>query len=228
VLSSEQGFPLWLAHGTALRDWALAEQGQGEEGIAQIRQGLADYQATGAEYQRPYWLALLAEASGKVGRAEEGLSALAEALASVNKIGGRCYEAELYRLKGELLLAQGGFSPDYSRTKRESWEVAENNAMRVATLTTRDHRREKEREARTAARELRCLRAGEDELLPADARATARRGRLSMRGAQLRGGQDREPRKCRRQAAEYPRQGKGEGEPDKHATRRLRDQCSHF
>jgi hypothetical protein len=119
-------------------------------------------------------------------------------------------------------------SPDYSRTKRESWEVAENNAMRVVNLTTRDHRREKEREARTAARELRGLRAGEDELLPADARATARRGKLSMRGPQLRGGQDREPRKCRRQEAEYPRQGKGEWEPDKHATRRLRDQRSHF
>ena len=106
ALSTEQGFPYWLAWGTILRGWALAEQGQEEEGIAQIRQGLAAYQATGAELWRPYYLALLAEAYGKVGQAEEGLTALAEALAVVDKTGERCYEAELYRLRGELTLAQ--------------------------------------------------------------------------------------------------------------------------
>ncbi len=53
---------------------------------------------------RPYYLALLAEAYGKGGQAEEGLSALSEALAVVDKTGERYYEAELYRLKGELTL----------------------------------------------------------------------------------------------------------------------------
>ena len=96
--------------GTILRGWALAEQGQGEEGIAQIRQGLAALRATGAEVVRPYFLALLAEAYGKVGQTEEGLSVVAEALALVDKTGERFYEAELYRLKGELTLqAQEGF-----------------------------------------------------------------------------------------------------------------------
>ena len=68
TLSTEQGFPFWLAMGTILQGWALAEQGQGEEGIAQIRQGLAAYRATGAEAVRPYYLALLAEAYGKAGQ----------------------------------------------------------------------------------------------------------------------------------------------------------------
>ena len=95
-----------MALGTILRGWALAEQGQGEEGIAQIRQGLAAYRATGAEVVRPYCLALLAEAYGKVGQVEEGLTVLAEALAVVDKTGERLYEAELYRLKGELTLQQ--------------------------------------------------------------------------------------------------------------------------
>ncbi len=90
--------------GTILQGWALAEQGQGEEGITQMRQGLAAYQATGAEIARPYFLALLAEAYGKVGQVEEGLSVLAEALALVDKTGERFYEAELYRLTGELTL----------------------------------------------------------------------------------------------------------------------------
>jgi predicted ATPase len=74
------------------------------EGIVQIRQGWADLQATGVEVFRPWYLALLAEAYGKTGQGEEGLAALAEALAEVDKTGERWYEAELYRLKGELVL----------------------------------------------------------------------------------------------------------------------------
>jgi predicted ATPase len=74
----------------------------------QVRQGLAAWQATGAGIARTYYLALLAEAHRKAGQIEEGLAALAEALTVVDKSGERFYEAELYRLKGELLLAQEG------------------------------------------------------------------------------------------------------------------------
>jgi predicted ATPase len=104
ALSTEQGFPYWLTFGTILRGWVLAEQGQGEEGIGQIRQGMEAWRATGAELRRPYYLALLAEAYGKVGQAEKGLTALAEALTVADKTGERFYEAELYRLKGQLTL----------------------------------------------------------------------------------------------------------------------------
>jgi DNA-binding winged helix-turn-helix (wHTH) protein/predicted ATPase len=103
-LSVQHEFPFFLAFGTILRGWALAEQGQMEEGIAQIRQGLAAFRATGAELATVRFSALLAEAWGKVGQPEEGLHVLAQALAVVNK-GGECdYEVELYRLKGELTL----------------------------------------------------------------------------------------------------------------------------
>ncbi|MGE0822974.1 MAG: adenylate/guanylate cyclase domain-containing protein [Candidatus Binatia bacterium] len=108
VLSTEQGFPYWLVRGLVLRGWALVEQGQGEEGIAQMRRGLAAMQATGVELFRSYFLALLAEGYGKVGQPEEGLTVLAEALAFVKKAGERVWEAELYRLKGELTLKQFG------------------------------------------------------------------------------------------------------------------------
>jgi len=106
TLSTEQGFPFWVAHGTITRGWALAMQGQGEEGIAQLRQGLAAWRATGAEGGRPGQLAQLAEAYGKAGQVEEGLTTLAEALALVDRTGERYHEAELYRLKGELTLQQ--------------------------------------------------------------------------------------------------------------------------
>jgi predicted ATPase/class 3 adenylate cyclase len=108
ALSTEQGFPFWLAYGTILRGWALTAQGEGAEGIAQINQGLVAHQATGAELQRPYFLSLLAEAYGKVGQPEEALTMLVEALAIVDNNGDRHWEAELHRRKGELLLMQKG------------------------------------------------------------------------------------------------------------------------
>jgi predicted ATPase len=120
TLSTEHGFPLWLAQGTVSRGWALAEQGHGEEGIAQIRQGLNAYRATGAEVMRPYFLALLAEAYEKAGQAEEGLNALAEALAVVNKTGGRYYEAELYRIKGQLVLQSEVRSPKSQKENQKA------------------------------------------------------------------------------------------------------------
>ncbi|HKA52848.1 MAG TPA: adenylate/guanylate cyclase domain-containing protein [Candidatus Binatia bacterium] len=111
TLASEHGFPMWVAWGTFWRGWALAEQRQQEEGIAQMRQGLAAARAAGTEIARTWYLATLAEAHGKLGQTEEGLTLLAEALAIVDKTGERLYEAELYRVKGELVLQSGVRSP---------------------------------------------------------------------------------------------------------------------
>jgi predicted ATPase len=105
AISTEQGFEFFLEMGTILRGLALAEQESAEEGIAQMRQGVGAWRATGAELYQPYWLALLAETLGKVGQTEEGLTMLADASDTAHKNGERFYEAELYRLKGELLLA---------------------------------------------------------------------------------------------------------------------------
>ena len=106
TLSTDQGFALWAAVGTFWRGWILAERGQGGEGIAHMRQGFDAWRTAGADVWQPHMLALLAEVQGKVGRAEEGLHTLAEALTLVNKTGERFYEAEMHRLQGELLLQQ--------------------------------------------------------------------------------------------------------------------------
>jgi predicted ATPase len=106
TLSTERGFTLWLALATGLRGWAMAEQGRHEEGIAQIQEGLAAFRATGAELRRPYLLSFLIEACRKTGRFDHGLSALKEALAVADKQENRSFEAEIHRLKGELLLKQ--------------------------------------------------------------------------------------------------------------------------
>ena len=104
TLSTEQGFAFWVLWGSIMHGWALAELGQREEGIPQIQQGLATYRAIGAEIILPYNYALLAESYGKVGQIEDGMSMLAQAFSLVEKNGERMWEAELHRLKGELVL----------------------------------------------------------------------------------------------------------------------------
>jgi predicted ATPase len=82
----------------------LAQQGQAHEGREQMTQGLMTYGATGASLVRPYFLALLAKAEGTLGEPEAGLAVLTETLTLGETPGERWYEAELYRLKGALLL----------------------------------------------------------------------------------------------------------------------------
>jgi class 3 adenylate cyclase/predicted ATPase len=106
ALSREQGFVRWLGGGMIMRGWALAEQGAVEEGIAQLRQGLSIWRHMGGELGLPHFFAMLADACGKRGQTEEVLCLLDEALAVGNKNEERRYEAELYRLKGEMLLQQ--------------------------------------------------------------------------------------------------------------------------
>ena len=108
ALSTEQGFLLWVAVGTILRGWALAMQGQGEEGMAQVRQGIAAWRATGAAVIVPYFCTLLADVCAHLGHTEDGLQALAEAHTLVEQHEERFWEAEVYRLRGVLLLRQTG------------------------------------------------------------------------------------------------------------------------
>jgi predicted ATPase len=82
----------------------LAEHGESEDALAQIEQGIAGHRASGGTTRLPYWLALLVEAHAEAGNVEQALTVLAEALNVVRHTEERWCEAELYRLKGELLL----------------------------------------------------------------------------------------------------------------------------
>jgi predicted ATPase len=125
ALCREYGIALFMAAGTLWQGWELATQANlsgrsGEEGIAQMRQGLAAWLATGAGVFQPYYLALLAEAYGRAGQIEEGLQVLAEALTVIDNTAERYWEAELHRLKGELLLAQ-----EDTKGTGQKWEEVE-------------------------------------------------------------------------------------------------------
>jgi len=110
ALIREQGLAgYFLAMATCLQGWAVDAQGQREAGLAQMRQGLVVHQASGQEVQRPWLLGMLAEACAHAGQLDEGLRLVTEALERAQQSGERALEAELYRLKGELLVhAEGG------------------------------------------------------------------------------------------------------------------------
>ncbi|HXH09702.1 MAG TPA: AAA family ATPase [Alphaproteobacteria bacterium] len=106
ALARHEEYPLMFARGTILRGWALIAQGQREDGVAEIRQGVVAYRAAGIELLLPFFLAVLAETYARMKQAQVGMRLLNEALALSLKHGSHFYEAELYRLKGELLLVQ--------------------------------------------------------------------------------------------------------------------------
>jgi predicted ATPase len=105
-LANQHGFTLWLADGTMLRGWTLAAQGRPHEGLLQLRQGITAARAAGAEVGYTNGLTMLADACRKAGQAADGLEVINEVLVVVSQKGVRVFEAELYRLKGELLLSE--------------------------------------------------------------------------------------------------------------------------
>jgi predicted ATPase len=105
-LAREHGFVQWIAGGMCMRGWALSQRGFIEEGIEQLRQGMDTWRTIGTDLAQTHILFRLAEAYGKGGHAAEGLRVLEEALAVVHKNVECYFEAEIYRLKGELLLQQ--------------------------------------------------------------------------------------------------------------------------
>ncbi|MCC2662848.1 MAG: hypothetical protein K0S35_770, partial [Geminicoccaceae bacterium] len=127
-LAKEYGFPLWGAVGVVIHGWALADSGRTDEGIEEIRRGVAEYVASGAELWLPDFLALHTEAHRRAGQAAAGLSLLADALDRIAKGGRRWIEPELYRLKGELLLAL----PEADTIEAEA-------CFRRAIATAREH-----------------------------------------------------------------------------------------
>jgi class 3 adenylate cyclase/predicted ATPase len=108
AMAEKDGFPFFASYAGIVKGWALAQLGHAEEGVALIREGLALAAASGSGLWRTYNLAQLAEACAKAGRIVEGLDAIAEAFDLVEQHGERWWEAEIHRLRGELLLKRDG------------------------------------------------------------------------------------------------------------------------
>ena len=131
AVSREHGLALYQAMSTATRGWALILQERQEEGIQQMGEGLAAHRLTGAEVILPHFLAVLVEAFAKTRQVDEGLRVLEEALAVVHRNGERYYLAELYRIKGDLILLQAT-DRGLSRAARSGVPVLEARRSDVA------------------------------------------------------------------------------------------------
>jgi predicted ATPase len=107
ALSTEHGFPQWLAAGNIFDGWARAEQGESDAGIAQIRQGLTAYRATGAEVWVPYFLSLLAVEYLKFDEPGVAFNSIAESLEVAKTTAQHLWQAELCRLKVRSCLLSG-------------------------------------------------------------------------------------------------------------------------
>jgi predicted ATPase len=104
AIADEHGLSFWLASSGIFRGWAKAALGEDATGIATMRQGLLDWQATGSVTYRTYYLGILAETLSQQGSAAECLSLLDEAILLAEQTGEGLYLSELHRLRGEALL----------------------------------------------------------------------------------------------------------------------------
>jgi predicted ATPase len=107
ALSTVQSFPILVAQGIVFRGWVLTSLGQAQEGLALLTQGLSMYRATDAVIFTPSMLTRVAEAYARLGQPVEGLNCLAEAAQIIESTNERIWEADVYRVRGDLLNATG-------------------------------------------------------------------------------------------------------------------------
>jgi class 3 adenylate cyclase/predicted ATPase len=133
TLSIEHGFRLWSSFATVYCGRSLISLGQAREGLALVTQGLAEHRAAGAIFNTPLHLALHAEAHAMLGRPVEGLICLAEAVQFVETTEERVCEAELHRIRGDLLNAIGDKS-EVERHYRQAIAIAERQSAKLFEL----------------------------------------------------------------------------------------------
>jgi adenylate cyclase len=157
ALAAEHGLIFYGAMARVVRGWALIGAGDDAHAAEEIREGMAGWHSTGAQLLRPHFLGLLAEACEAVADGDRGLAILDEALAVAESTGERCYQAELYRLRGERLLTDSREEADL-RAAEACFELSRAIARDQEALSI------ELRAAMSLARLLRCR----------DSRASAR------------------------------------------------------
>jgi predicted ATPase len=177
VLSTEHGFPQWLAFGRVLDSWVQAE-GRGEAPVAQLRHAIGEYRDKNQLYV-PYFLVLLAATQLRYAESAEGLDTVVGALAMNEKRGSRLMDPELYRLKGELLLASDpSVEPDAEVAFRNAIDTARRQStksweLRAATSLARllRHQGKRDEARRTIAEVYEWFTEGFDTLDLKEAKA---------------------------------------------------------
>lgn len=153
-LSTKHGISFYLALGKLLRGRALIAQGQAVEGREEVVEGMQQIQSLDVRSGQTYFLALLAEAYGQTGAPEKGLGELRKALDAAASTRERFFEAELYRVKGELILQTSAFSTEAEECFHKAIEITRNQEAKslelraTISLARLWHRQGKNMEAR--------------------------------------------------------------------------------
>jgi ATP/maltotriose-dependent transcriptional regulator MalT len=128
-VAAEYGFPWPTSNAIVIQGWVQSCQGKVENGIAQMRRGVADTEASGA--RPPTWILIpLVETYLRIGRNEQARQLLAQALETAHQTDGRMQEAELYRLKGELSLKAPGTEAEAESCFRRASRIAQRQSAR--------------------------------------------------------------------------------------------------
>jgi len=108
ALAEGQGLAMWLFAARIVEGWLMAQRGAARAAVPSMRKAIEDIRGIGVCILMPHFLGLLADVLGRSEEPDSGLDALAAALAQMQESGERIWEADLQRLKGELLVAKGG------------------------------------------------------------------------------------------------------------------------
>jgi predicted ATPase len=130
-LAEEHGLSLWRGLGIIYTGWSRAENGAPDEGIAMIRDGIAQYRAVGAALSLPLYLASLADLERAAGNPREALNLLGEAQAVATAGDEHWVSAEIHRLAGEAILAQNGDVAAAARECRAALALARRQGARL-------------------------------------------------------------------------------------------------
>lgn len=137
TVSARENFPMLLYQAAMIQGWALADQGHAVEAITQTRQGLLDWKAMGQELEYSHFLGLLAEGYRNAGQPDEALEVLSEAVSVAETIGEGFWQAELYRLQGELSLQSASHSRAIAPEESFQKAIADARARRAKSLELR-------------------------------------------------------------------------------------------
>jgi predicted ATPase len=136
TLAEEHGYLYASFFARALKGWALSMSGRPDDGVVLMQEGITLLNQIGANMDRPYLLALLSEGCAANGQVSEALALVAEALGLVRESRAYFYEAELYRLRGVLVLQTGSRAAEDEAEAniRQALEIAQKQQARALEL----------------------------------------------------------------------------------------------
>jgi predicted ATPase len=182
AFATAQGFTHRVVQGRLLLGWALSMQGDAAAGVTHLQAGLDGLQRTGLKLYRPYFLGLLAEASGQAGQVEAGVTVVTEALTRLAATEERWWEAEVHRLRGELLLQLP--LPDVGQAEvcfQQALDVARRQQAKALELRATLSLSRLWQQQASGRRPSRCLRRSMAGLPRVWTRRTSRRPRRCWR-----------------------------------------------